>query len=288
MDYEGQICRSPMERGSFMLPVSVGCSYGKCKFCTLFRHLHYRTLPLAQIEQELRRVQQLGGSPKQVFLGDGNAFALPFEQLIAILERIHHYFPDCERVNMDATVASIAQKSDEELQLLRRAGVHCLYMGIETGLDDVLRFMNKGHTVSEALRQIERLHRAGCAYSAHIMTGVAGTGRGLESAEATAAFFNDTAPESITNFSLFLSRWAPLYQDILSGAFHPASETENLEEAWHLLQLLRCGTRYEGFHDMLSLRVHGALPKDRAAMLQRLTQALLQQEKAPPLYAFVE
>ena len=35
MQYEGQICRAPMERASFMLPVAVGCSYNACKFCTL-------------------------------------------------------------------------------------------------------------------------------------------------------------------------------------------------------------------------------------------------------------
>ena len=42
MDYEGQICRAPMERSSFMLPVMVGCSYNQCKFCNLFRHLKYK------------------------------------------------------------------------------------------------------------------------------------------------------------------------------------------------------------------------------------------------------
>lgn len=50
MQYEGQICRAPMERGSYMLPVAVGCSYNACKFCTLFKHLQYRELPIAQIE----------------------------------------------------------------------------------------------------------------------------------------------------------------------------------------------------------------------------------------------
>lgn len=57
MQYEGQICRAPMERGSYMLPVAVGCSYNACKFCTLFKHLQYRELPIAQIEEELQRVK---------------------------------------------------------------------------------------------------------------------------------------------------------------------------------------------------------------------------------------
>ena len=74
MEYEGQICRSPMERGSFMLPVSVGCAYNRCRFCMLFKHLQYRTLPLEQIQAELDRVAALGGSPRRVFLGDGKSY----------------------------------------------------------------------------------------------------------------------------------------------------------------------------------------------------------------------
>ena len=61
MEYEGQICRGPMERASYMLPISVGCSYNQCRFCTLFKHLTYRQLPLEKIEAELERVSAVGG-----------------------------------------------------------------------------------------------------------------------------------------------------------------------------------------------------------------------------------
>ena len=84
MQYEGQICRPPMERSSYMLPVAVGCSYNLCMFCTLFKHLKYRELPREQIEEELRRVKAAGGNPRQVFLGDGNAFGMPMEFLLWI------------------------------------------------------------------------------------------------------------------------------------------------------------------------------------------------------------
>ena len=63
MEYEGRICRAPMERASYMLPVMVGCSYNKCKFCNLFRDLKYRELPLELVEEELQRVMNLGGNP---------------------------------------------------------------------------------------------------------------------------------------------------------------------------------------------------------------------------------
>ena len=70
MQYEGQICRPPMERASYMLPVAVGCSYNACKFCMLFKHLSYRELPREQIEAEMQRVHGAGGNPKTIFLGD--------------------------------------------------------------------------------------------------------------------------------------------------------------------------------------------------------------------------
>ena len=143
MDYEGQICRAPMERSSFMLPVMVGCSYNQCKFCNLFRHLKYRELPMEQIEAELKRVRELHGKPKKIFLGDGNAFGLKTEKLYEILDLIAYYFPECEGINMDATVTSILHKSQEELEMLARKKVKHLYLGIESGLDDVLKPMKE-------------------------------------------------------------------------------------------------------------------------------------------------
>ena len=172
MDYEGQICRAPMERASFMLPVMVGCSYNRCKFCNLFRHLRYRELPKEQIEQELCRVKEAGGSPKKIFLGDGNAFGLKTRRLMQILELIHMYFPECGCINMDATVTSVLGKTDQELKTLYENGVRNLYLGIETGLDDVLEFMEKDHNLSQAYQAVKRLKAAGMVFSAHIMTGV--------------------------------------------------------------------------------------------------------------------
>ena len=239
MEYEGQICRPPMERSSYMLPVAVGCSYNRCTFCTLFKHLRYRPLPIEQVEQELKRVSAAGGNPVQIFLGDGNAFGMETDHLLHILELIHRYFPGCRMVNMDATVTNISQKSDEELRLLYDQGVRRLYLGIESGLDDVLSFTKKDHNLQQAYCQIERMKNAGMIFNAHIMTGIAGAGRGTENAQQTALFFNRTQPERIINFSLFLNRRAPLFRDYQAGRFTPASELENLMEDRLLVSLLQ-------------------------------------------------
>lgn len=289
VEYEGRICRAPMERGAYMLPVAVGCSYNACRFCTLFRHLRWRELPGEQIEKELQRVKQAGGAPRRVFLGDGNAFDLPAGRLLEILEMLRRWFPSVEGVNMDATVTGVAQKTDEELAALRRAGVECLYLGIESGLEDVLRFMNKDHTLEQAYGQIGRLRRLGYDYAAHIMTGVAGRGRGQENARALAEFLNRTKPRSVTNFSIFLHESAPLWQDIAQGRFAPADELENLLEERRLLELLEVDSLvYDGLHDMVEVRVRGRLPRDREAMLSQLDSAAARLRRLPPVYAFVK
>ena len=262
MNYEGQICRGPMERSSYMLPVAVGCSYNRCKFCTLFRHLKYRELPMEQIEAELERVRNLGGNPKHVFLGDGNAFGLDTGRLLKITDLIHRYFPDCCAINMDATVTNIRAKSQEELQALRAAGIRHLYLGIESGLDDVLVRMEKDHNLDQAYRQIDRIQNAGFIYDAHIMTGIAGHGRGRENAYATAEFFNRTRPRRVINFSLFLSHSAPLYREAQAKTFVPATELENLQEERLLLELLTTPEPlvYDGFHDRIEFRVGEPCP----------------------------
>lgn len=289
MNYEGQICRAPMERASFMLPVMVGCTYNRCKFCDLFKHLTYRELPLKQIEEELKRVQSAGGDPGKVFLGDGNAFSLSPDRLQEILEMLHSYFPSCEAVNMDATVTSILSKSQEDLDRLYKAGVRHLYIGIESGLDDVLTFMEKDHGLGEAYEAIRRLKKAGLIYDAHIMTGVAGHGRGRENAEALAEFFNRTQPRHIVNFSLFLHKDVSLYEEIKNGRFVPADELENLQEERRLLELLEEAQeiRYDGLHDFLEIRVRGILPREKEKMLEKLDRAIAE-EKGKGIEAWVE
>ena len=245
-------------------------------------------LPLEQVKNELERVKQAGGNPKNIFLGDGNAFGLKTDHLLHILELVHSYFPDCQMVNMDATVTNIHQKSDVELRQLYDAGVRRLYLGIETGLDDVLRFMKKDHNLEQAYREIDRIQQAGMIFNAHMMTGIAGKGRSIENAEKTAEFFNRTHPERVINFSLFLHRRAPLYQEIEAGRFVPASERENLEEDRRLIELLETpGLVYDGFHDFLELRVRGTLPQDKEKMLAKIDQKLKECEGKPEVFAIV-
>ena len=105
MEYEGQICRAPMERSAYKLPVMVGCVYNHCRFCNLFRHLKFRLIPIEEVEADLKRVYDTGGSPRKIFLGDGSAFALDTDYLIHILVKhfqiyARHFFRSFRHISI--------------------------------------------------------------------------------------------------------------------------------------------------------------------------------------------
>jgi len=147
--------------------------------------------------------------------------------------------------------------------------------------------MEKDHDQGQAYEAIERLHRIGMIYDAHIMTGVAGKGRGAENARALAEFLNRTKPAHVVNFSMFLHKEVPLYQNILGGSFVPASERENLEEERCLIELLTADILYDGFHDFIEFRVRGRLPKDKEKMLARLDK-VIEETPESEVYSYVQ
>lgn len=282
MNYEGQICRAPMERSAYKLPIMVGCIYNKCKFCDLFKHLTFRVIPIEEVEADIKRVYESGGNPRKIFLGDGSAFALPTDHLLSVLEIIHRYFPGCSEINMNATVTSILKKNEDELRELGKNGVRHLYIGVESGLEDVLAFMNKGNSVAELREAVTRIQKFGMSLDAHMMTGAAGHGRGEENAAATAAVLTDLNAASVTNFSMFIHYSTPLYQDVLNGKFVPSSEYESLIEEKILIRkicdaLLNKGDttmKYEGFHDFISFHIWGTLPRDGEKLTARLDKVI--------------
>lgn len=271
MDYEGRICRPSFEKGAFKLPISVGCSYNACKFCCLFKYLNFRELEDDKIFEEVDRVKNASGKPTVCFLGDGNAFHNNTERLVRIITYVKENIKSIEKFNMDATISDIKEKSDSELEILASLGVNVLYIGIETGLDEVLAFMNKEHrTMNEAFEQIKRLEKNGIRYSAHIMAGVSGKGNGIKNAKALADFFNNTKPVSITNFTMFTSRKQKLYKDIVEGKFEVATEIESLCEVKELINRINVDTLIDSFHDYIPFRVKGHLPFDKEKLTSQI------------------
>lgn len=294
MHYTGTIWRPPYESSSLLLEVTAGCTHHKCKFCTLYNDLpfQFRMSPLEDIESDLREAQmwstdpislltaRLRGIPKpehiqRAFLTGANPFVLKYERLMSIAELIRQYIPSVRTIGCFARITDITLKSDEELVSLHAAGYDSLTIGIETGDDEALRFMNKGYTAADILKQCRRLDEAGIRYSFFYLVSVSGAGRGEIGAKATAAVCNQLHPVRIGVNMLTIYPDSELYQEIRRGRWEEESEIEKYREVRTLLENLEIPVQFAALGASNAFQFQGTLPEDRdtlAAALDRIIE----------------
>ena len=150
MHFTGTIWRPPYEASSLLLEVTAGCTHHKCKFCTLYNDLpfKFRMSPMEDVECDLQEVantlkQWNGFRFDRAFLTGANPLVLKTDHLLAIADLIRKYVPTVQTIGCFARVTDITLKSDSELAALAQAGCDGLTIGMETGDDEALHFMNK-------------------------------------------------------------------------------------------------------------------------------------------------
>ena len=192
------------------------------------------------------------------------------------------YLPNVKTFSMCSSVTNIARKSDGDLKTLSRLGVNDLYVGIETGLSDVLAFMEKGNDANEARTQLLRLNEAGIRHRPLVMFGIAGKGRGIENALATAELLNATKPDAICATNLYVFPHTKLSEDAERGAFVPADVVESLQEEKTLIENLDLpGTYFWAAHDLNYIRVEGTLGSQKAEMLCTVQHGIEKYSREP-------
>ncbi len=274
LHFTSTVWRPPYEAYSVLLQATVGCSHRRCRFCSLYGDLRFRMATAAEIDADLRIIAGWQPRARRVFLVGANPFVLSYGRLVRLVDRIRDFLPRVRSVGMFARVDDIARKSDAELRDLRARGVTGLSIGTETGDEATLRFMDKGTTAEETLRQCRRLEAAGIEYYVTYMTGLAGAGGGERAARATAALFNRLRPYVVSVVSLTLFPDAALWRDVAEGRFCEAPERERLEELRTFIDSLRIQTVLLADTRSNAVPLSGRLPGDRARLLRELDEAL--------------
>ena len=275
MQYEGTTYRPPPEADTPLLQVTVGCAHNRCTFCDMYRDVTFRRIPMDLIEADLKELRSIFPKSERIFLVNGDAFVLKTKTLKTIAQKINRIFPECRTISMYASVNNIKAKGDHELKELRDIGINDLYVGVESGWNEVLGHINKGHTVAEAKRQLDRLNRAGINHIANLMLGVAGIGNGLENARLTAEFLNQIRPSLIWVGTLAIFEGTALYTEIEQGLFIPATELEILEEEKALINAIELeNVRFYGVHPTNTVRISGWLPQDKQKMIASIDKGI--------------
>lgn len=293
MHYTGTIWRPPYEADSLLLEVTAGCTHHKCKFCTLYSDLpfEFRMSPIEDIESDLLEVQILQYNPssmitaklqglsrpkpfRRVFLTGGNPFVLKTEKLLEIATLIKKYVPSVESIGCFARITDSVKKSDEELQLLRQAGYNRLTIGVETGDDAALSFMQKGYTSKDILTQCKRLEQAEIEYGFFYLTSISGKGNGEKGAKASADIFNQLHPFLVGPNMLTIYPESQLYKEIQAGNWEEESELEKYRELRTLIENLNITTSFAAMGASNAFQLRGHLPEDKERLLKVLDKII--------------
>lgn len=281
MHFTGEVWRPPYEAGSMLVQLTSGCMYHRCRFCGLYRTA-FRLSPLDEFSQDLDEVAQALGTPgpRRVFLTGANPLGIANSRLVPALKLVHGKLPGVQTIGGFIRIDDVKRKDDDELAQLASLGVEGVTIGVESGHDPALAFMEKGHTGADIVEQCHRLDQAGIRYNFFHLLGLSGTGAWKEAAQASAAVYSQTHPLRITLLSMTLYPNSLLAGDIEEGRFTPATELELLHETRALVDQLTCATIVSTAHVSDAAPFEGMLPRDRTDILTYLDAFIADADEA--------
>jgi histone acetyltransferase (RNA polymerase elongator complex component) len=211
-----------------------------------------------------------------VFIQDANSLILETRVLVEALRYLKKRIPGVQRITSYARSSTLARKSIEELKEIREAGLDRIHIGLESGADKVLAFVQKGTTAEQHIEAGRRVIAAGMMLSEYIMPGLGGKDGWVEHATETARVLNEIDPHFIRLRSLRIPRHVALYQDFEAGRFIKLTDDEMVAEIRLLIENLHpTRSRLTSDHIMNLLQeVEGQFPEDKPAMLATIDRYL--------------
>ena len=192
--------RSPEQ--VYPIELSRGCKYN-CYYCSFDRGKSVRSL--GDVREELLRNARLGIRKYRV--SDANFTDGP-------PGRPRYPHEVCEAmIELDlglqwSCFARVDDMTPELADLMRRAGCYCVFFGVESGDDEVLRLMRKGHDSADAARGIGIARQAGLLTHANFMVGYPGDS--VAANERTLEFIERHRPDSVLVQQYFAEAPSPV------------------------------------------------------------------------------
>ena len=285
MHYEGNIIRPPSEANSILLQLTVGCSRNKCTFCGTYTGERFRIKPDSIIMEDIDFAAQYARRQRRVFLCDGDALIIPQQRLMNILRAIKERLPWVTRVGAYANAKSLDLKTPEELEALKAQGLGILYMGLETGDDKTLKQINKGASSARMIAMGRKAIEAGFKLSVTVLLGIAGRKRSQIHAEETGRVLSAIDPDYVGALSLMLIPGTPLFDDYQAERFTLIEPDEMLAELRTMFAATNLSKGlFHANHASNYLPIKARLPKEKAATLQLIDQALAGRIALKPEY----
>lgn len=287
------IIRPPSEWRSYYLPLTAGCSNNTCTFCN-FYGCKLQIRDLAEVKEEIDAVALylkegavLPDQPRivyalasqwdgrQVFLQDGDALVYPLPQLKEALAYLHQRLPQIERIAAYATGKDILRLEVKDLEELRQMKLGILYIGLESGDDEVLKKIDKNMTAAEIVAAARRVKAAGIQTSVTVLLGPGGAALSARHTAGTAQALTEMDPDYVGALTLTMIPGTPLYEDWQTGRFTLITPMESVKELLAIIKAARfTSCFFSSMHASNYFSVRGRLPDDRDRMIRELEQVI--------------
>lgn len=306
MHYECPPIRPPSEARSLLVRATRYCPWGRCIFCygVLWDHRKLELRPVEEIKGDILamkaesdqilewakqhdardRVEEMAiqnnrlwltnEGVKTAFIGDSDSLIMKTDELVEVIEFLYEAFPTLERVTSYARAKTALKKTPDDLSRLHDAGLTRLHVGLESGDDEILKYVDKGATADEMVRAGRKIKESGISLSEYVLLGIGGEDRWEEHAEGTARALNAIDPDFIRARTLIVVPGTPLHEKVEQGEFKRLSPEGILKEERLLIQLLEVNSEFVSDHVSNYLPIDGKLPESKEKMLELLDAIL--------------
>lgn len=276
--YDFPLYRPPSEAYSLIIQVTLGCSHNRCSFCSMYKEKKFIIKPIEEIKKDIDSFRAFYKSKKveKIFLADGDALVVPTKILVEILDYIKKVFPECQRVSIYGTAIAIHQKSVEELKLLYEKGLTLVYLGVESGDDDALKFIKKGIKAERIVELSKKIMSTGIDLSITLIAGLMGKFQDNRNhAINSAKIISDISPKYASILNLRLYEGTELYELMQKGEYDYLEGVEVLKEMRLILSSIKVEEItspiiFRANHASNYLNLKGNLPEDIPRMIAEI------------------
>jgi len=282
LNYIEPVFRPPSEWRSLILQVTNGCSWNKCTFCEMYQgdHKRFNHKHIEDIKKDLQTAINSRMPVQRIFLADGDAMTLSVRRLAEILTTIKEYFPNIQRVSAYCLPRNLLHKKTEELAYLNSLGLKLLYVGCETGDDELLSLIEKGESYKSSLKSLKKITASGIKSSIMILNGLGGTQLTRQHADNSARLMNESQPDYLSTLVVGFPKGMQRFQRNFPG-YIPLSQQELFEETYRFLNLLTLEkTIFRSDHASNYLILKGILNRDKDKLIQQVETAIQHPEQA--------
>ena len=271
--YNEPLYRPPAEANSVIIQATLGCSFNKCTFCTMYESKEYSKRKLEDIFLDIDKMSSYDNNATKLFLADGDALALDMETLLHILKYSYKKFKKLRRVSLYASAFNLYDKSLDDLKLLKENGLTLIYYGIESGSFEVLKKIQKPISNDKMILGLNKAYDAGLKISATVILGVGGVKYSSLHIEETAKLINQIKVTYLSTLQLMLENHTrSKFMKNFGEDFMELNAKEMLLEQLEFIKQLNPGNKviFRSNHVSNSLALAGTFPKDKQRLIDEV------------------